>query len=381
MTTIIFDLTKTQPSTEGKRHGGGKYGEIVLEHIINRGLPVKCYYDSKKWLNPYIKCLLDDNGIILYDINQFSLSEIISKNKNDIIFVPAAFDGNYWRKIDAHVIGVIHGLRGLESFFDMSFFMYKQSLSAYIKEIAKFVFVKLRRRKQKSFILSSLNAKNITVITVSHHSANSFKSFFPELNPSIPVFYSPSTTFLNTTTKKYSEKYFLLVAANRPVKNNLRAIIALDRLFSNGLIDKYRVKVTGIKDDSSFWYKIKNRAHFDFVGYVDEEELDQLYHDAYCFIYPTLNEGFGYPPLEAMHYGVPVMTTAITAVPEVCGGNVIYFNPLSIEEIMNRILMIVNEDVHDTFSKKSLERYEMISKKQKEDLDNLVNYLYNVKFE
>ena len=163
------------------------------------------------------------------------------------------------------------------------------------------------------------------------------------------------------------------------MKNNLRAIIALDRLFSNGQASDFRVKVTGIKDAKIFKYKIKNPERFDFLGYVDEQELDQLYHDAYCFIYPTLNEGFGYPPLEAMHYGVPVLTSANTAVPEVCGGSVIYFNPFSVEEIMNRIIQIIDKDIHEDYSIMAKDRYDIITKQQNQDLDRLIDYIYSFK--
>lgn len=58
MKKILFDLTATQPIGSNKRHGGGKYGEVVLRRILERGLPVACYYDSNKWLNPDMKSLL-----------------------------------------------------------------------------------------------------------------------------------------------------------------------------------------------------------------------------------------------------------------------------------------------------------------------------------
>ena len=59
---ILFDLSATQPMGSTKRHGGGKYGEVVLRHILKRGRPVTCYYDSRKWLNPDIKNLLCRGG-------------------------------------------------------------------------------------------------------------------------------------------------------------------------------------------------------------------------------------------------------------------------------------------------------------------------------
>lgn len=376
---ILFDLRVTQPMNGDKRHGGGKYGEIVLKRIIERNLRIYCCYDSRKWLNPEIRKLICDNNIETFDLSKTSYEDIIERENISLVFESSNLDGRIWGKINCPVLGVIHGLRGLEIPLDSYEFLYRQSSKNLLKAILKRLSKKLRTMKQRAFIDSSLNAPNIRILTVSNHSASSFKVFFPNYTKDIPVFYSPSTSVLDTTETKYSDKYFLLVSANRPAKNNLRAIIALDKLFCMGVAKEYRVKVTGVGDDSFFRYRLKNREKFDFLGYVDEKDLDQLYHDAYCFIYPSLNEGFGYPPLEAMHYGVPVLTTAFTAIPEICGDSVIYFNPFSVEEIMNRILLILKEDVYNKFSELGVERFNYITQKQNEDLDRLVDFIYNFK--
>ena len=103
---------------------------------------------------------------------------------------------------------------------------------------------------------------------------------------------------------------------------------------------------------------------------------EQLYHDAYCLIYPSLNEGFGYPPLEAMHYGVPVLASAFASITEICEGASIYFNPFSIEEIAARILYICNMDVHREYAKRGVNQFNKVATKQKVDLDALIDYLY-----
>ena len=100
-----------------------------------------------------------------------------------------------------------------------------------------------------------------------------------------------------------------------------------------------------------------------------------MYAGAYAFIYPTLNEGFGYPPLEAMKYGVPVITTAFSSIPEICGDAVLYSNPYSIEEIANRILQLEDEKLYSVLKKKSMERYNWILGKQIQDLDALIDYI------
>ena len=198
-------------------------------------------------------------------------------------------------------------------------------------------------------------------------------------NKKVPVFYSPSTNIdKEITTQKYSEKYVLLVSAFVPFKNGLRAVMALDRLFSTGNLKDVKVKVTGLSSPKKYRYKIKNNDKFDFLGFVSDEELEQLYHDAYCLVYPSLNEGFGYPPVEAMHYGVPVLASPFTSITEVCADAAIYFNPFSIEEIMGRILFVMDEDVRKVYSEKALNQYKKIHLKQEEDLNKLVDYIFSV---
>ena len=170
----------------------------------------------------------------------------------------------------------------------------------------------------------------------------------------------------------------MLVSGDRWGKNNLRVVKAFDELFSAGLLDanSIKIKIAG-STGKNFSYKIKHPRCFEFMGYVDDMDLEYLYVNAYSFIYPSLNEGFGYPPIEAMHYGIPVLSSPFSSIPEVCGDAVIYFNPFSIDEIKNRILMIQQPNIHNHYAKLSSQRYDFITKKQNEDLDGLIKYLFN----
>ena len=73
MEKVLFNLSNTQPSGSIKRHGGGKYGEIVFMEIIDRKYPVVGMYDSKRWMNPSIVSAIKENNISLYDMNKFSV--------------------------------------------------------------------------------------------------------------------------------------------------------------------------------------------------------------------------------------------------------------------------------------------------------------------
>ena len=211
------------------------------------------------------------------------------------------------------------------------------------------------------------------------HSRMALYTYFPDLlkDIDIPIFYSPDTTTGRHQERVYNNKYFLLVSANRWDKNNLRAIIALDKLFSKGYLKDFEVKVTGIDSYKKLKHKIACPERFCFYGYVGHDELQQLYSDAYCLIYPSLNEGFGYPPLEAMSYGVPVISSSFSSIPEICDNASLYFNPFCIEEIENRILQISIPSIHNKYAKRSIEQQNKISMKQKEDLDKLIDFIYD----
>jgi len=83
-----------------------------------------------------------------------------------------------------------------------------------------------------------------------------------------------------------------------------------------------------------------------YAGYVSEDELNQLYAQAFAFIYPSHYEGFGLPVLEAMERGVPVISSSTTSLPEVGGDTVEYFDPRSPEQLAERMLALEGDEAH-----------------------------------
>jgi glycosyltransferase involved in cell wall biosynthesis len=69
------------------------------------------------------------------------------------------------------------------------------------------------------------------------------------------------------------------------------------------------------------------------TGYVTDEQLRALYENASCFIFPSFEEGFGIPPLEAMRCGCPVVASSSASMPEVCGDAAVYFDPRDAESL------------------------------------------------
>lgn len=129
--------------------------------------------------------------------------------------------------------------------------------------------------------------------------------------------------------------YFLYVGNVKPHKN-LAVFLQAYLLLNASLRQKYKVVIVGkkhgyITGDQALmqWIasspELKNQILF--TGYVVDEDLDDIYRHASLFVFPSLYEGFGLPPLEAMRNGCPVICSNTASMPEVCGDAALYFDP------------------------------------------------------
>jgi glycosyltransferase involved in cell wall biosynthesis len=134
--------------------------------------------------------------------------------------------------------------------------------------------------------------------------------------------------------------------------------------------------VLGVENTKKFQNLIENQSKFIFSSYVEEELLEKLYKEAFALLYPSLNEGFGYPPIESMKYGTPVIASATSAITEICSDSAVYFNPYSKREIRNRLLMMAeSSSLRKKYVEKSIERFRFVREKQEKMLERLVNIL------
>lgn len=375
--TLIFDLTRTQPFGDIKIHGGGKYGEIVFKALIKQSTNLVAYYNSSAWLNPEILALCESRSIPMIDSNDKTLAELAYQYKS-AIYSPIVDISLLKKEKKLPCIATVHGLRVLE--------MPNDALASYYKDYGPLghlykAYTYIKSRWEYRVALSEYREifqnENFHSIAVSEHSKSSILAFIPRLKPEcISVFYSPSTTADRKEVAPYeSEKYYLIVGANRWIKNALRALKALDEIFTERPNFKGKVIVTGVKDRHLFDKHISNKTRFEFIDYATESLLYSLYKGAYLFIYPSLNEGFGYPPLEAMSQRTPVIASAISSIPEICGDCVLYFNPNMISEIKMRIIQMEDESLRQFYASRGHRRFMEIKGKQDEDLGKLANYL------
>lgn len=129
--------------------------------------------------------------------------------------------------------------------------------------------------------------------------------------------------------------YILAVSSLSPHKNFMRLMQAFN-LFRSENID---IIVAGGANPKIFsnTHSFSDQHNVRFIGYVSDGELRALYERAYCFVYPSLYEGFGLPPLEAMACGCPVVVSDAASLKEACGAAALYCDPESHEDIADKI--------------------------------------------
>lgn len=98
------------------------------------------------------------------------------------------------------------------------------------------------------------------------------------------------------------------------------------------------------------------------TNFVADDELRIIYHLAEIFVFPSLYEGFGYPPLESMACRTPVVVSNSSSIPEVVGDAGVYFDPINIEEMANKIHEVLNsKKLQQELIEKGLKRVSFFS--------------------
>lgn len=382
---LLFNLVAVQPIHSAKFHGGGSYGEVIFWALVKRGVQFSCAYDSRKYLDPMILDACKTQNIPLFDINEKTPQQIIDENQIDSFYTPLYSLEKKWDINVKDFVFTWHGVRALEMQYSWAGVGFAKKLGQKFEALVRYrESWKKHYYKPKYQALAARMAEGkARTITVSEHSRASIKSFFPELlDLEIPVFYSPMTAyepegFLPPGVA--AKKYFLLTSGARWEKNNLRAAKAFDELVgmyqSQGKPFDFKMVITGAANTRAYLRHLKHKDRFVLLGYVENRELEFLHQNAYAFVFPSLNEGFGYPPVQSMRYGVPVAASGTTSIPEVCGDAVLYFDPYSVSEIKNRLVQLLDSKIYDEYAARAPKRYLEVHTRQNEDLEHTIDFI------
>jgi glycosyltransferase involved in cell wall biosynthesis len=137
--------------------------------------------------------------------------------------------------------------------------------------------------------------------------------------------------------------YVLYVGTIEPRKN-LEALLDAWKALRPGLREQFELVIAGPAGWRTEATLARIRREATYLGYVPEAELPGLVAGAALFAYPSLYEGFGFPVVQAMAAGVPVVTSNTSCLPEVTGGAAALIDPRSVSEIAEAMTKLLESD-------------------------------------
>jgi glycosyltransferase involved in cell wall biosynthesis len=200
--------------------------------------------------------------------------------------------------------------------------------------------------------------KSDRILTVSEASKRDILRFLhvpPEKVAVIPnaiderFWLEPSEEQIVRTRERYqlNDPFVLYVGNIKPHKNLERLIEAFHRLRDRGP-DQLKLLIIGdeisqLQSLRRAVHRLMLHKHVRFLGFVPLETLAVLYRLASVFVFPSLYEGFGLPPLEAMASGTPVVTSNVSSLPEVVGDAAVLVDPYDAGAIANGIVRVLGD--------------------------------------
>lgn len=211
------------------------------------------------------------------------------------------------------------------------------------------------------------------ILTVSEYSKKDILKFFKGY-PEDKIFVTPLAANSNfkpldksvcfqfiKETFNITTPYILYIGGFSTRKNVRELILAFNQINSS-LKSPYTLVLGGaVKDEGKKLVSLVESLNLEnnvvFTGYLDDAILPILYNGAESFIYPSLYEGFGLPPLEAMSCGTSVITSNLTSIPEVTGDAAILIDPFNSQELSDKLFELLdNDDLRKNLAKKGYEK-------------------------
>ena len=196
------------------------------------------------------------------------------------------------------------------------------------------------------------------ILTVSEASKRDILHFFNVPPEKIVVVYNaiderfwvkPADEDVARVRERYQLNHgFVLYAGNiKPHKNLVRLIEAFDNLRRSGFEDLTLLiigdEISKVPALRRAVHRHKLHKHVRFLGFLPDETLAILYRLAAVFVFPSLYEGFGLPPLEAMASGTPVVTSNVSSLPEVAGDAAMLVDPYDVDSIVDGVRRVLTE--------------------------------------
>jgi glycosyltransferase involved in cell wall biosynthesis len=273
---------------------------------------------------------------------QFVLPRLATKYEVDILHSPANLAPLFYRgKSIVHI-------------HDLCFVVNPQWYSYAFRTVYNFIIPRLVKRSTK-------------IITNSNNSRNDLFLFCEADSQKVSlVYWAVDDSFAKPPEKPQPgdsdipDDYILYVGSLEPRKN-IKTLVAAYELMRNTHPD-IKTKLILIGGESPLFAEVrlkikKYSEDVIFKGFVDDSTLRKYYHNAVVAAYPSLYEGFGLPPLEAMASHVPVVTSNISSIPEVVGDAAIMVNPHDEEELARVLALVIKDrELRESMIRKGIEQ-------------------------
>jgi glycosyltransferase involved in cell wall biosynthesis len=219
---------------------------------------------------------------------------------------------------------------------------------------------------QKNYALRNADA----IVCVSENTKQDLISYFPWIDESIvrvihngvsnDFFVEENSGNLHVDTLAP----YILFVGSRHQHKNFDAVISLMQTETVESLGLSLITVGGgelSQQHELLLSPITSKGKYKHISSVSNSVLRKLYNEAYCFIYPSLYEGFGIPPLEAMACGCPVICSDSSSIPEVVGNAGLLFNPYKVEGAEEYISKLEDESYRNLVIQKGLKRSRKLS--------------------
>ncbi len=226
------------------------------------------------------------------------------------------------------------------------------------------------------------------ILTVSEYSKKDILRFFPSF-PServIVTSLAANKTFKPLNKLQCKEKMknrfniknpFVLYLGGFSLRKNVKLLIDTFNNIYSSLNGEFDLVIAGsLKDEGlklkEYSERLDGKEHIKFIGFVEDKFLPILYNSCELFVYPSLYEGFGLPPLEAMSCKTPIIATNTTSIPEIVKNPYILVEPNNKRELENKMVTLLNNDrLREALGKEGFDNSKNFSweKTAKETLD------------
>jgi glycosyltransferase involved in cell wall biosynthesis len=203
---------------------------------------------------------------------------------------------------------------------------------------ARMMFRALRRRASLIFTVSDFSKSELIRLTAGRRQDNIITTHLGV---------SPEWYQASELAPVRQRPYFVCVGNVKPYKNIGRLVDAFLKIRHRichdlVIIGQSAGLITG--ESKEFFERVREGGtRIQMPGFVSHQELMSLVAHADALVMPSLYEGFGLPPLEGMAAGVPVAVAGVASLPEVCGDAAVYFDPLDVDDISNKLIELASD--------------------------------------